>query len=194
MGREFSRIRLLPSLTEGSLSAPGSMPHPNIPCERLPESFCLSRAKFEPLLHKPVVEHPKNIRIVHGAVTGRVAEGYTKKLTNVTDKARSDATEQEDFLVVDFSGLARVRLKLLKRLVKSEAFETKTYNSNIRYATVTFKVKEDMKGQLPIPGGYSAVGWFHTHTILGAFDRSIIFGARTQDDQSKLILRGMPEY
>ena len=170
------------------------IPHPNIPRERLPESFCLSRAKFETLLRKLVVERRKSIRIVHGLVTGLAAKGDTKKLTSVTYTTGSDTIEQEASLVVDCSGLARVGLKSLKRLVNSEAFETKTYSPNIRYATVTFKVKEDLKGRLPIPGGYSAAGWFYTHIPLGAIDRSIVFGAKIEDDQSKLILRGMLEY
>jgi len=73
-----------------------------------------------------VVGRRKNIRIIHGLVTGLVAKGDTKKLTSVTYTTGSDTTEQGASLIVDCSGLARVGLKLLKRLVNSEAFETKT--------------------------------------------------------------------
>ena len=164
--------------------------HPNIPRERLPESFCLSRARFEPLLRKLVVERRKNIRIVNGLVTGLLAKGDTKRLTDVTYKTGSDTIEQKATLVVDCSGPARVGLKALKRLAGSEGFETKTYSPNIRYATVTFKVREDIKDRLPIPGGYSTAGWFYTHLSMGVIDRCIVFGARIEDDQSKLILHG----
>ena len=169
-------------------------PHPNIPRERLPDSFCLSRAKFEPLLRKLVVERRRNIRIVNGLVTGLLAEGNTKKLTGVTYTMGSDIKEQGASVVVDCSGPARVGLKALRRLVNSESFETKAYSPKVRYATVTFKVKEDLKGRLPIPGGYNTAGWFYTHISLGVIDRSIVFGARIENDQSKLILRSVFDY
>jgi hypothetical protein len=169
-------------------------PHPNIPRERLPESFCLSRAKFEPLLRKLVVEHRKNIRIVSGLVTGLLTKGDTKNLTGVTYTAGSDTTEQSATLVVDCSGPAMVGLKALRRLVNPEAFQTKTYGPKIRYATVTFNVKEDIRDRLPIPGGYNTAGWFYTHLSLGVIDRSIIFGAKIEDDQSRFILPSMFDY
>jgi hypothetical protein len=166
-------------------------PHPNIPREQLPKSFCLSRAKFEPLLRRLVVERRKNIRIVNGLVTGLLAKGDSKKLTGVTYTMGSDAKEQNATLVVDCSGSSRAGLKALRRLVGSEGFETKTYSPNVRYATVTFKVKEHIKNLLPIPGGYNTAGWFYIHLSMGVIDRSIIFGAKIEDDQSKLVLRGM---
>ena len=164
-------------------------PHPNIPRERLPESFCLSRAKFEPLLRKLVVEHRKNIRIVNGLVTGFLRKGDTKNLTDVTYTTGSaDTTEQSATLVVDCSGPAMAGLKALRRLVNSaEAFQTSSYSPKIRYATVTFKVKEEIKDRLPIPGGYNNAGWFYTHMSIGTIDRSIFFGARIEDDQSRFI-------
>ena len=167
-------------------------PHPNIPRERLPESFCLSRAKFEPLLRKLVVEHRKNVRIVNGLVTGFLRKGDDKNLTGVTYTTGSaDTTEQSASLVVDCSGPAMVGLKALRRLVNSEAFQTISYSPKIRYATVTFKVKEDIKDRLPIPGGYNTAGWFYTHISLGNIDRSIIFGAKIENDQSRFILCGL---
>ena len=169
-------------------------PHPSIPRERLPESFCLSRAKFEPLLRKRVVEDRKNIRIVSGLVTGFLTKDDTKKLMGVTYTAGCDTTEQNATLVVDCSGPAMVGLKALKRLVNSGGFETKTYSPKIRYATVTFKVKEDIKDRLPIPGGYNTAGWFYTHLSSGGIDRSIVFGAKIEDDQSKFIPHGMSDY
>ena len=163
-------------------------PHPNIPRERLPESFCLSRAKFEPLLRRLVVERRKNIRIISGLVTGLVTKGDTKKLTGVTYTIGPDTIEQGAYMVIDCSGPARVGLKALKRVVNSEGFATETYNPHIRYATVTFKVKADIKDRLPIPGGYQTAGWFYTHLALGVIDRSIVFGAKIEDDQSKSVL------
>ena len=117
-------------------------PHPNIPRERSPESFCLSRAKFEPLLRKLVVKQRKNIRIVNGLVTGFLRNGNTKNLTGVTYTTGSaDTAEQSAALVVDCSGPAMVGLKALRRLVNSVgAFQTNSYSPKIRYATVTFKI------------------------------------------------------
>jgi hypothetical protein len=166
-------------------------PHPNVPRERLPESFCLSRAKFEPVLRKLTVERRKNIRILNGLVTGLLMKNDTKRLTGVTYTTGSDSTEQAAALVVDCSGPARVGLKALKRLVGSKGFETRAYRPNIRYATVTFKVKEDIQDRLPIPGGYHTAGWFYTHLPAGVIDRSVVFGAKIENDQSKLKLRGM---
>ena len=163
MGREFSRIRLLPSLTKGSLSTPGSIhlhSTPKHPPRAATGVLLTLRAKVEPLLRMLVVGRRKNIRIIHGLVTGLVAKGDTKKLTSVTYTTGSDTTEQGASLIVDCSGLARVGLKLLKRLVNSEAFETKTYSPNIRYATVPFKGKDDMKGRLPITRGIALTGGF----------------------------------
>jgi len=168
--------------------------HPNIPRDRLPESFCLSRAKFEPLLRKLMVENRKNIRIVSGLVTGLLKKGDTKNLTDVTYTTGSDTVEQSATLIVDCSGPAMVGLKALRRLVNPEAFQTKTYSPKIRYATVTFNVKEDIKDKLPIPGGYSTAGWFYTHLSLGLVDRSIVFGAKIENNQSKFTLPSMFDY
>ena len=71
---------------------------------------------------KRILEHPNSD--THGLVTGLVAKGDTKKLTSVTYTTWSGTTEQGASLIVDCSGLARVGLKLLKRLVNLEAFET----------------------------------------------------------------------
>lgn len=165
--------------------------HPNIPRERPPESLFLSRAKFEPLLRKLVVERRKNIRIIRGLVTGLVTKGDTKHLTGVTYMTGSDTISQMASLVIDCSGPVRVGLKALRRLVNSEGFETKTYSPNIRYATVTFKVKQDIKARLPLPRGYDTAGWFYTHYPSGVIDRRIVFGSKIEDDQSKLVLLGV---
>ena len=124
--------------------------HPNIPRDgKVPHSFNLSRARFEPLLRRLVKERYPNVRFSRGTVTGIVLDTDKRRVTAVEYTGENGKRiNLRCAMFVDCTGAARMGVKWLQKagLPPPKVF---TYDARQRYGFSKF-ISQSLGGPLLI--------------------------------------------
>ncbi|KAF8507660.1 hypothetical protein JB92DRAFT_2958600 [Gautieria morchelliformis] len=144
----------------GGISIPA--PHKAFPSAKLPETILLRRATLDALLHRLLFRHQSNVKRYLGTVVRLNPSQETKRRLGSVVVRSTDGVEEiieDPALVVDCTGGLQAGLKWLPEAGYNLADNLRTsYDPKTRYFTTTFTVSDELKGRLPIPGGYSQAG------------------------------------